>query len=393
MHLTRLALTDFRSYPELSIELGAGVTTFSGPNGEGKTNLVEAIGYLATLGSHRVATDGPLVRHGAQRAVLRAAVTGAQGNALVEIELNPGRANRVRLNRAPMPRPRDILGALRTVLFAPEDLALVKGDPGERRRFLDELLVATAPRYAGVRADYERVLRQRTALLKSAGAKGHLRGPAREAMTATLDTWDGQLARTGAALLAGRMRLVAALRPHVTAAYEAVSGGPAVQSSAMSYRCSIADEPGPGSAGADEPEAGLPDDAAGLEAIMLKALAGVRASELDRGVCLVGPHRDELALSIGGLPARGYASHGESWSLALALRLASFALLREGREDPVLLLDDVFAELDTGRRDRLAGLVADGEQVLITAAVPADVPAVLAGPRFNVSAGVISRAS
>ena len=393
MHLTRLALTDFRSYGELSIDLAPGVTTFSGPNGEGKTNLVEAVAYLATLGSHRVATDAPLVRRGADRAVLRAAVTGAQGRSLVEVEVNPGRANRVRLNRAPMPRPRDILGALRTVLFAPEDLALVKGDPGERRRFLDELLVATAPRYAGVRADYERVLRQRTALLKSAGAKGHLRGPAREAMTATLDTWDGQLARTGAALLAGRMRLVAALRPHVAAAYEAVSGGPAVQSSAMSYRCSIADEPGPGSAGADEPEAGLPDDAAGLEAIMLKALAGVRASELDRGVCLVGPHRDELALSIGGLPARGYASHGESWSLALALRLASFALLREGREDPVLLLDDVFAELDTGRRDRLAGLVADGEQVLITAAVPADVPAVLAGPRFNVSAGVISRAS
>jgi len=392
VHLTRLALTDFRSYPELSIELEAGVTTFSGPNGEGKTNLVEAIGYLATLGSHRVATDGPLVRHGAQRAVLRAAVTGVQGSSLVEIELNPGRANRVRLNRAPMSRPRDILGALRTVLFAPEDLALVKGDPGERRRFLDELLVATAPRYAGVRADYERVLRQRTALLKSAGAKGHLRGPARAAMTATLDTWDGQLARTGASLLAGRIRLVAALRPHVAAAYEAVSGGPAVQSSAMSYRSSIADEPGPDSPEPGQPEPGLADEAAGLEAIMLKALARVRSSELDRGVCLVGPHRDELALSIGGLPARGYASHGESWSLALALRLASFALLREGREDPVLLLDDVFAELDAGRRDRLAGLVADGEQVLITAAVLADIPTMLAGPRFNVSAGVISRA-
>jgi DNA replication and repair protein RecF len=274
------------------------------------------------------------------------------------------------------------------VLFAPEDLALVKGDPGERRRFLDELLVATAPRWAGVRADYERVLRQRTALLKSAGAKGHLRGPAREAMTATLDAWDGQLARAGAALLAGRMRLVAALRPHVVAAYEAVSGDPAGQASAMSYRSSVADEPGSG-----QPEADPPDDADALEAIMLKALAGVRASELDRGVCLVGPHRDELALSIGELPTRGYASHGESWSLALALRLASFALLREGREDPVLLLDDVFAELDSGRRDRLAGLVADAEQVLITAAVPADVPAVLAGPRFNVSAGVISRAS
>jgi DNA replication and repair protein RecF len=389
VHLTRLALTDFRSYPELSIELGSGVTTFSGPNGEGKTNLVEAIGYLATLGSHRVATDGPLVRHGAQRAVLRAAVTGVQGSSLVEIELNPGRANRVRLNRAPLSRPRDILGALRTVLFAPEDLALVKGDPGERRRFLDELLAATAPRYAGVRADYERVLRQRTALLKSAGAKGHLRGAAREAMTATLDAWDGQLARAAAPLLAGRMRLVAALRPHVAAAYEAVSGDPAGQSSAMSYRCSASDEPGPGDVPAD---GGLADDVGSLEAVMLKALAGVRASELDRGVCLVGPHRDELELSIGRLPARGYASHGESWSLALALRLASFALLREGREDPVLILDDVFAELDAGRRDRLAALVADGEQVLITAAVPADVPGVLTGARFNVSAGVVSRA-
>jgi DNA replication and repair protein RecF len=366
------------------------VTTFSGPNGEGKTNLVEAIGYLATLGSHRVATDAPMVRHGAERAVLRAAVTGAQGSALVEMELNPGRANRVRLNRAPMPRPRDILGTLRTVLFAPEDLALVKGDPGERRRFLDELLVATAPRYAGVRADYERVLRQRTALLKSAGAKGHLRGTAREAMTATLDAWDGQLARAAAPLLAGRMRLVAALRPHVAAAYEAVSGDPAGQGSAMSYRCSASDDGVPADGVPAGP--GPADDVAGLEAVMLKALAGVRASELDRGVCLIGPHRDELELSIGSLPARGYASHGESWSLALALRLASFALLREGREDPVLILDDVFAELDAGRRDRLAALVAGGEQVLITAAVPADVPGVLTGARFNVSAGAVSRA-
>ena len=374
MHLTRLALTDFRSYAELSLELGPGVTTFSGPNGEGKTNLVEAIGYLATLGSHRVATDAPLVRRGADRAVLRAAVTGAQGGALVEIELNPGRANRVRLNRAPMPRPRDILGALRTVLFAPEDLALVKGDPGERRRFLDELLVATAPRYAGLRADYERVLRQRTALLKSAGAKGHLRGAARESMTATLDAWDAQLAQAGAPLLAGRMRLVAALRPHVTAAYEAVSGGVAGESSGMSYRASVLNNDGFDGDGAGGADPGQDADVPGLETAMLKALAGVRASELDRGVCLVGPHRDELELFVGGLPARGYASHGESWSLALALRLASFALLRQGREDPVLILDDVFAELDAGRRDRLAALVADGEQVLITAAVPADVP-------------------
>ncbi|MGH3151097.1 MAG: DNA replication/repair protein RecF [Streptosporangiaceae bacterium] len=381
MYLTRLGLTDFRSYAEVSLELTAGVSTFSGPNGEGKTNLVEAIGYLATLGSHRVATDGPLVRQGAERAILRAAVTGEQGSALVEVELNPGRANRVRLNKAQLSRPRDILGTLRTVLFAPEDLALVKGDPGERRRFLDDLLVASAPRYAGVRADYERVLRQRTALLKSAGSKGQLRGAAREAMTATLDTWDAQLARTAAPLLSGRMRLVAALRPHVEAAYEAVSGGAPGEVSGMNYRSSALNN-----------DDGF-DDAATLETMMLKALAEVRASELDRGVCLVGPHRDELELAIGGLPARGYASHGESWSMALALRLASFALLRERREDPVLILDDVFAELDTGRRDRLAVLVAGAEQVLITAAVPADVPAVLAGARFTVRDGEISRAS
>jgi len=380
VYLTRLALTDFRSYADTSVELGPGVTTFTGLNGEGKTNLVEAVGYLATLGSHRVATDAPLVRHGAERAVVRAAVTGIGGRALVEVELNPGRANRVRLNRAPLPRPRDILGTVRTVLFAPEDLALVKGDPGDRRRYLDDLLVATAPRYAGVRADYERVLRQRTALLKSAGGKGHLRGAARESVTATLDAWDAQLARAGVPLLAGRMRLVAALRPHVSAAYDAVSGGRPGDGSAVSYRACV-DEIGP----EDQPPV--------IEAAILKALAGVRSSELDRGVCLVGPHRDELELSIGGLPARGYASHGESWSLALALRLASFALLREGGEDPVLILDDVFAELDAGRRERLAALVAGAEQVLITAAVPADVPGLLAGPRFHVEAGVISRAT
>ena len=370
MHLTRLALNDFRSYTELVVELTPGVTTFSGPNGEGKTNLVEGIGYLATLGSHRVAADVPLVRRGAERAILRARVSSATGDALVEIELNTGKANRVRLNRAPLPRPREILGVLRTVLFAPEDLALVKGDPGERRRFLDDLLVVTAPRYAAVRADYERVVKQRTALLKSAGAKSHLRGAAREAMTATLDAWDGQLARAGAPLLAGRLRLTEALRPHVVAAYTEVSGG-SKEPAGLTYRSSVP---------ADD-----------LEEALLKRLAEVRASELDRGVCLVGPHRDELELSIGGMPARGYASHGESWSMALALRLASFELLRDGQEDPVLILDDVFAELDSGRRDRLAAMVAGAEQVLITAAVPEDVPVLLTGARFRVAAGTAAR--
>jgi DNA replication and repair protein RecF len=309
-------------------------------------------------------------------------VHGDRGDALLEVELNPGKANRVRLNRTPLPRPREILGMLRTVLFAPEDLALVKGDPGERRRFLDDLLVATAPRYAGVRADYERVVKQRTALLKSAGAKGHLRGPAREAITATLDAWDAQLAKAGAPLLAGRLRLAATLRPHVVAAYAAVSGG-SQQPASISYRSSVP-------ADTASPDTG-PADTGELEEALLKGVAAVRSSELDRGVCLVGPHRDELELAVGALPARGYASHGESWSLALALRLASFALLRDGQEDPVLILDDVFAELDTGRRDRLATLVADAEQVLITAAVLQDVPAMLSGARFSVADGTASR--
>jgi DNA replication and repair protein RecF len=385
VHLTRLALTDFRSYATADLLLEPGVTTLTGPNGEGKTNLAEAIGYVATLGSHRVATDAPLVRQGADRAIIRAAVASARGSSLVEIEVNPGRANRVRLNRAPLPRPREILGVLRTVLFAPEDLALVKGDPGERRRLLDDLLVAMAPRYAAVRSDYERVVRQRTALLKSAGARAHRGRPSGTsggaaaaglpgAMAATLDAWDDQLARAGAEMIAGRLALVRSLRPHVEAAYAAVSGdrGPA----GIAYRSSFP----------------LPEDDTGLEAVMREALAQARPGELERGVCLVGPHRDELELRVGELPARGYASHGESWSLALALRLAAYELLRRDGEDPVLILDDVFAELDTGRRDRLASLVAGAEQVVVTAAVAADVPAALTGAKFDVAGGVITRA-
>jgi DNA replication and repair protein RecF len=395
VHLTRLALTDFRSYASADLLLEPGVTTLSGLNGEGKTNLAEAIGYVATLGSHRVATDAPLVRQGADRAIIRAAVASGPGSSLIEIEVNPGRANRVRLNRAPLTRPREVLGILRTVLFAPEDLALVKGDPGERRRFLDDLLVTTAPRYAAVRSDYERVVRQRTALLKSAGARGPrgrapsspgpsggsssasssgASGSMPAAMSATLDAWDDQLARAGAELLAGRLSLVRGLRPHVEAAYAAVSGdrGPA----GIAYRPSFA----------------LPEDERGLEDAMRKALQEARPGELERGVCLVGPHRDELELRVGELPARGYASHGESWSLALALRLAAYELLRSDGEDPVLILDDVFAELDTGRRDRLAALVAGAEQVVVTAAVTADVPATLTGAMFHVADGVITRA-
>ncbi|MDQ3431767.1 MAG: DNA replication/repair protein RecF [Actinomycetota bacterium] len=376
MQLRALELVDFRSYAQVRVELESGGSLFVGPNGEGKTNLVEAVGYLATLGSHRVAADAPLVRHGAERAVLRAVIARADRESLLELELNPGRANRARLNRAPVPRPREVLGTVRTVLFAPEDLALVKGDPAERRRFLDELLVARAPRLAAVRADYDRVLRQRNALLKTAGLAvraggGDLR---------TLDVWDAHLARTGAELLGARLELVAALAPLVDKAYAAVSGGRGPTT--LEYRSSR----GEGDV--------VSTDRQVLAAALSAALAAARRSELERGVTLVGPHRDELALGIGELPARGYASHGESWSLALALRLASYELLRgEGPADgePVLVLDDVFAELDVDRRTRLAELVGGAEQVLVTAAVAADVPDVLAGARFDVAAGAVRR--
>jgi DNA replication and repair protein RecF len=387
VHLTRLALTDFRGYAEADVVLAPGVTTFTGANGQGKTNLVEAACYVATFGSHRVATDVPLIRHGADRAILRAGIRSGGRDSLIEIEINAGRANRVRLNRATA-RPREVLGVLRCVLFAPEDLAIVKGDPDQRRRYLDDLLVASRPRYAGVRADYERVLRQRTALLKSAKARGGVPPSA-------MEVWDDHLITAGAELTAARLRLTAAIQPLVARCYSAVSG--TERDTTMRYRLSAlrqtGGEPagaGPAASGEAGPDYEPDPDPAKLASLLREALAARRQAELERGVCLVGPHRDELELHIGGLPSRGYASHGESWSLALALRLAAYQLLRADGEDPVLVLDDVFAELDSERRGRLAELVRDAEQVLVTAAVPEDVPAALAGARYTVEEGVIA---
>ena len=383
MYVRHLSLVDFRSYETAELELTPGVTALVGPNGQGKTNLVEAIGYLATLGSHRVALDAPLVRAGAERAVVRAGVVRDDREVLVEVEITPGRANRARLGGSPVPRPREILGAVRTVLFAPEDLAIVKGDPAERRRFLDDLLVARFPRYAAVRADYDRVLKQRNALLKSAaGARRHGGAAQRASMAGTLDVWDAHLATAGAALLAGRHELVEALRPLVDKAYTAVSrgGGPAD----IVYKSSLPIAPDGGDVLATT-------DRDLLAAALGSAVVAVRDQELDRGVTLVGPHRDDLLLSLGDLPTKGYASHGESWSMALALRLASYDLLRADGTDPVLILDDVFAELDDSRRVQLAELVSPAEQVLVTAAVAGDVPEVLSGARFDVAAGVVTR--
>ncbi|MEV6675905.1 DNA replication/repair protein RecF [Streptomyces erythrochromogenes] len=377
MHVSHLSLADFRSYARAEVPLDPGVTAFVGPNGQGKTNLVEAVGYLATLGSHRVSSDAPLVRMGADRAVVRAAVTQGERRQLVELELNPGRANRARINRSSQVRPRDVLGIVRTVLFAPEDLALVKGDPGERRKFLDELVTARSPRMGGVRSDYERVLKQRNTLLKSAAMARRHGG--RSMDLSTLDVWDQHLARAGAELLAQRLDLIATLLPLADKAYEqlAPGGGPL----GLAYKCSAGERVDSGEARTRE----------ALYEVLLAALGEVRRQEIERGVTLVGPHRDDVALRLGELPAKGYASHGESWSYALALRLASYELLRSEGSEPVLILDDVFAELDARRRERLAELVAPGEQVLVTAAVDDDVPGVLVGARFGVSGGEVTR--
>ncbi|HET6354009.1 DNA replication/repair protein RecF [Streptomyces sp.] len=384
MHVTHLSLADFRSYARVEVPLDPGVSAFVGANGQGKTNLVEAVGYLATLASHRVSSDAPLVRMGADRAVIRAAVTQGERSQLVELELNPGKANRARVNRSSQVRPRDVLGIVRTVLFAPEDLALVKGDPGERRRFLDELITARSPRMAGVRSDYERVLKQRNTLLKSAAMARRHGGRGMD--LSTLDVWDQHLARAGAELLAQRIDLIAALQPLADKAYEqlAPGGGPV----ALEYRSSSGAAAGVGEVAVGE------GTVHGREALceqLTVALAEVRKQEIERGVTLVGPHRDDLVLKLGQLPAKGYASHGESWSYALALRLASYDLLRAEGNEPVLVLDDVFAELDVRRRERLAELVAPGEQVLVTAAVDDDVPAVLAGARYLVADGAVGR--
>ncbi|KPC65414.1 DNA replication/repair protein RecF [Streptomyces chattanoogensis] len=375
MHVTHLSLADFRSYARVEVPLDPGVTAFVGPNGQGKTNLVEAVGYLATLGSHRVSSDAPLVRMGAERAIIRGAVTQGERQQLVELELNPGKANRARINRSSQVRPRDVLGIVRTVLFAPEDLALVKGDPGERRRFLDELITARSPRMAAVRSDYDRVLKQRNTLLKTAALARRHGG--RQMDLSTLDVWDQHLARAGAELLAQRLDLIGALQPLADKAYEqlAPGGGPL----ALEYR---------GSAGQAMASAASREE---LYGVLLEALGEARKGEIERGVTLVGPHRDDLVLKLGQLPAKGYASHGESWSYALALRLASYDLLRAEGNEPVLVLDDVFAELDARRRERLAELVAPGEQVLVTAAVDDDVPGVLVGARYAVSGGTVQK--
>lgn len=375
MYVDHLTLADYRSYPSVDVALSSGVSMFVGANGQGKTNLVEAIEYLSTLSSHRVASEVPLVRAGSERAIVRAGVRASLADdrrILLEVEITPGRSNRARLNRSPLKRPRDLVGMLRTVVFSPDDLAVVKGDPAARRAFLDALVVNRWPRMAGVRSDYDRILKQRNTLLKSMSGRSGRSAPDEHAAT-TLEVWSSQLAEVGAELWSARLDTLADLAPHTAAAYAVIA--PTNNEAKVTYRSATELPPGA--------------DRATLRDALVDAMSARRDDEIARGLTLVGPHRDDVMLGLGDLPAKGYASHGESWSLALALRLGSFELLRADGIEPVLVLDDVFAELDSTRRERLASGVAAAEQVLVTAAVGADVPAALQGRRFRVAAGEV----
>ncbi|HRA04851.1 MAG TPA: DNA replication/repair protein RecF [Arachnia sp.] len=378
MFVTELALIDFRNYTEASLALSSGVTVFVGSNGQGKTNLVEAVEYLSTMSSHRVAATAPLIRAGAETAVVRAKVQAGREDPRVislELEIASGRSNVARLNRAPLGRPRDLIGALRTVVFSPIDLAIVRGDPSDRRAWLDSLVVTRWPRMAGVRQDFDKVLKQRNALLKAMAGRSFV--PSGGDEDVTLEVWNAQLATLGAELLHARLDTLADVVPHAQRAYETIA--PLNNQISASYK-TVLDLDG---------VAGEADVRAALRARLLEAMERLRRDEVSRGVTLVGPQRDDVDLGIGALPAKGYASHGESWSLALALRLGGFTLVRDDGVEPVLVLDDVFAELDVSRRERLAAAIADAEQVLITAAVGADVPDFPAECRFRVDAGTV----
>ncbi len=386
MLIKHLSLTNFRNYKTAEVALQAGVNLLVGPNGQGKTNLVEAIRFLSTLSSHRVAGYQPLIMQNENSALVRALASFDERDMLIELELNRESQNKARINKSDAQKVRDILGYINSVTFAPEDLDIIKRDPSNRRAFIDELVVQVWPRFAGVYSDYERVLKQRNTLLKTArqtGAKG--------SALSTLDAWDESLINFGAEIVAARVDVIERLRPHLFAAYQKIAianNEPRiVVKSSLLGAAIISDD----------------DDGASLDAIETKdklqiaelfklKLEFVRTKELERGITLVGPHRDDLVLMLGDLPAKGYASHGESWSYALALRLASIELLKtETRSgDPILILDDVFAELDAGRRSRLAELVSTNEQVLITAAVAEDVPQQLSAVIFEVRAGEIS---
>jgi DNA replication and repair protein RecF len=393
VHVARLSLTDYRNYERAELTLGPGATVFVGRNGQGKTNLVESIGYLATLGSHRVAGDQALIRAGADAAIVRALLAHGDRELLIELQLNRQGSNRAQLNRSPV-KTRELPRYAHSVLFAPEDLAIVRGEPSVRRRMLDELLVQRTPRLAGVMADYERVLKQRNSLLKSARARGLA-----AAQLPTLDIWDERLVQLGSELIDQRVALIRELAAPLAEAYHSIVDAdhapelrPLLSIDGADPEAEIPADAAPRSAAAADLVAAIAGDGASATAVRFaEAVRVLRPKELERGITLVGPHRDDVVLLLNGLPAKGYASHGESWSFALALRLASAELLRRDSTtgDPVLVLDDVFAELDRLRRERLAAAIGGFEQVLVTAAVLEDVPEPLTARIVHIDAGHI----
>lgn len=367
MWVQTLNLINFRSYTDVVIECEPGVNILIGSNGQGKTNVVEAIYYLATLTSHRVAADQPLVRHGQDSAVIRAVFREDDRSVSIDLEIAPGRSNRAKINRSPAAKARDILGIIRAVMFAPEDLALVKGDPSDRRNFLDATLIQRSPRFAGVKSEYEKILKQRNALLRS---------PNRDNIDSTLDVWNEQLVKVGTEIIHARLQLINDLKPFFADRYHSISGAEKAVSSSnitMTYQSRFLTS-----------NELSPKEIAGE---FKENLALRRKDELVRGVTLVGPHRDDVLITLGDLPLKGFASHGESWSAALALRIASADVLRSDGVEPIIILDDVFAELDTMRRNTLVDLVKEAPQVFITAAVDSDIPTELGGQRYQVTLG------
>ena len=380
MIVEHLSLVDFRNYATAELALHRGPNVLVGRNGQGKTNLAEAVVFLATLGSHRVSSDAPMVRDGQEFAVIRARLSHGERKVLLEVQVNRQGSNKARVNGSPS-KTSELPRYAHVVLFAPEDLQIVRGDPSSRRRFADQLLVQRMPRMAGVLADYDRVLKQRTALLKSARARG-IRGDA----LSTLDVWDDKLVSLGSEIIAVRQRLAADLQQPVADAYAAIAG--ADHSPQLEWALSVrGGDPEEG-----EVESDISSDRENIAELFRASLLAKRTQELERGLTLTGPHRDDLVLKVRGLPVKGYASHGESWSVALALRLASAELLRAESPagDPVLILDDVFAELDADRRQRLASLTSGYEQVVVTAAVEEDIPDALHRHVVRISAGTIS---
>lgn len=385
MYVKRVRLTNFRNYKTADLELYPGVNLLHGSNGQGKTNLVEAINFFGSLSSHRVAGLTPLIKQGEETAIISLELAHDERELLLEFELNSDSTNRARLNRSPVTKTKDILGYLNSVIFAPEDLDIVKRDPTNRRAFIDQLIIQFTPRMLGVYSDYERVLKQRNTLLKSARATG-TKGDA----LSTLSAWDESLVSLGSEIIAARVSIAQKLEPGLISNYQAIAKSNNepkmhIKSSTIGTAAIEPEE-------SDSAEYLATTDREQIAGLFRQTLERTRPKELERGITLVGPHRDDLVLILGTLPAKGYASHGESWSYALALRLASLEILKaESRlGDPILILDDVFAELDSDRRAKLAELVLGNEQVIITAAAIEDVPEALSAKRFSVGAGEIT---